>query len=64
MSTTPQTEPTRPSTALLAISWLAVTLPTLWGLSYTVRNALKLFTHQPAPTHAPVNPGPVSPPTR
>lgn len=38
------------SPALLAATWLIVVLPTLWGLSYTVRNAMKLFAPQPAAT--------------
>lgn len=49
----------RPSPALLALAWAVVTLPTLWGLSYTVRNAAKLFTHVPTAA-APANPGPVT----
>ncbi len=28
---------------LIAIAWVIVVLPTLWGLNYTVRNALKIF---------------------
>ena len=33
---------------LVAVAWLIVILPTAWGLSYTVKNALKLFQAQPA----------------
>ncbi len=41
----PQTEK---SQALLVVAaWLIVILPTAWGLSYTVKNALKLFHPQP-----------------
>ncbi len=35
---------------LVAAAWLVVILPTAWGLSYTVKNALKLFTAPPAAT--------------
>ena len=43
----------RSSPALLAVTWLIVVLPTLWGLSYTVRNAMKLFAPRPAATAPP-----------
>lgn len=36
------------SPALIAIMWLIVVAPTLWGLTYTVQNALKLFKAPPA----------------
>ncbi len=36
------------SPALIAIMWLIVVVPTLWGLTYTVQNALKLFKAPPA----------------
>ena len=36
------------SPALIAAAWLLVLLPTAWGLTYTVENALKLFTSAPA----------------
>ena len=42
---TPQSQ-----TLLIAIAWLVVILPTAWGLSYTVKNALKLFHPQPVST--------------
>lgn len=29
--------------AALGLAWALVILPTLWGLTYTVENALKLF---------------------
>ena len=32
------------SGALIAAAWLLVVVPTGWGLTYTVQNALKLFT--------------------
>ncbi len=31
------------SPAALGLAWALVILPTLWGLTYTVENALKLF---------------------
>ena len=36
------------SPALIAAAWLLVLLPTGWGLTYTVQNALKLFRPAPA----------------
>lgn len=44
--------PTAPKSQslLVAAAWLIVTLPAAWGLSYTVKNALKLFTQHPAAT--------------
>ncbi len=39
---------------LVVLTWIIVTLPTAWGLSYTIKNALKLFHPQPAVT----SPGP------
>ena len=38
------------SPGLIAAAWLLVLLPTGWGLTYTVQNALKLFAPAPAPT--------------
>lgn len=32
------------SPVLIAAAWLLVVLPAAWGLNYTVRNALKIFT--------------------
>jgi len=29
---------------LIALAWAVVLIPTLWGLNYTVQNALKIFT--------------------
>ena len=29
---------------LIAVAWLVVLIPTGWGLTYTVQNALKIFT--------------------
>ncbi len=45
----------RSSPLLIAAAWLVVLVPTGWGLSYTVRNALKLF----APPHTPAAGRPV-----
>ena len=48
---------TRKSSALLvAVAWLVVILPTAWGLSYTVKNALKLFQPQSTATIPPAAP--------
>ena len=38
---------------LVAAAWLIVILPTAWGLSYTIKNALKLFTAPAAATTSP-----------
>jgi hypothetical protein len=32
------------SPLLIATAWIIVVVPTAWGLNYTVRNAMKLFT--------------------
>ena len=47
------------SPLLIAAAWALVVVPTGWGLTYTVQNALKLFTSSAA-TAAPV-PAPVAP---
>jgi len=39
------------SPLLIAVAWVIVVLPTLWGLNYTVQNALKIFA-KPAPAAA------------
>ncbi len=36
------------SSALIALAWIIVLVPAAWGLTYTVQNALKIFT-APAP---------------
>ena len=46
MSDTSQGKKSSP--ILIAVAWIIVVLPTLWGLSYTVQNALKIFA-KPAP---------------
>jgi len=44
------------SPLLIAVAWIVVVVPTLWGLTFTVQNAMKIFTHPavtapaPAPT--------------
>lgn len=43
VTTSPKSSP-----AALGLAWAIVVLPTLWGLTYTVENALKLFRN-PAP---------------
>jgi hypothetical protein len=42
------------SPALIAVAWIIVLVPAAWGLTYTVQNALKIFT-APAPAAAPVS---------
>jgi hypothetical protein len=37
------------SPVLIVAAWLIVIIPTAWGLNYTVKNAMKLFTAS-APT--------------
>jgi hypothetical protein len=32
------------SPLIIGIAWIIVIIPTLWGLNYTVQNAMKLFT--------------------
>jgi hypothetical protein len=52
---TPQSQPGNArssSPILIAVAWLVVILPTAWGLSYTVRNALAIFDRTPAPQAA------------
>ena len=41
------------SPVLIAAAWAIVVLPTLWGLNYTVQNALKIFAKPTAPVSAP-----------
>lgn len=41
------------SAALIAAAWLVVIVPAGWGLNYTVQNALKIFSKQPAAATAP-----------
>ena len=42
------------SPLLIALAWLVVILPAGWGLSYTLKNAAKLFA--PAPSALPPAP--------
>jgi hypothetical protein len=46
------------SPLLIAAAWAIVIIPTAWGLNYTVKNALKIFT-APATTTTSA-PAPVS----
>jgi K+ transporter len=39
------------SPVLIAAAWVIVVLPTLWGLNYTVQNAMKIFA-KPAASSA------------
>ena len=41
------------SPVLIAAAWAIVVLPTLWGLNYTVQNALKIFAKPVASVSAP-----------
>ena len=41
------------SLVLITAAWVVVVLPTLWGLNYTVQNALKIFVKPTAPASAP-----------
>ena len=44
------TQPKTSSPILIAVAWLVVLIPTGWGLSYTVQNAIKIFDRAPAAT--------------
>jgi hypothetical protein len=49
-----QLDPVKKSSPLLiAVAWTIVIVPTAWGLNYTVRNAMKLFTASAPATAAP-----------
>jgi hypothetical protein len=37
------------SPALVAVAWLIVVVPAAWGLTYTVQNALKIFSTSAPP---------------
>ena len=41
------------SPLLIAVAWIIVIVPTAWGLNYTVRNAMKLFTNSTPAVTAP-----------
>lgn len=45
------------SPLLIAAAWIVVIVPAVWGLTYTVQNALKIFTKAPASATAPATPG-------
>ncbi len=46
-------ETKKSSPALIAGAWLLVIVPAAWGLTFTVQNAMKLFTAPPAAVSAP-----------
>ncbi len=48
-------ESQKSSPLLVAAAWLVVILPTVWGLSYTVKNAMKLFAAPSVTTTAPAS---------
>jgi hypothetical protein len=41
------------SSLLIAAAWVIVIVPTAWGLNYTVKNAMKLFTSSAPAAAAP-----------
>lgn len=41
----------RPNVPLLLVAWAVVSVPTLWGLSYTIQSAMKIFNTGPAVSH-------------
>ena len=41
------------SPLLITAAWLIVLVPTAWGLNYTVKNAMKLFTSSSPAASAP-----------
>ncbi len=41
------------SPILIAAAWTLVVLPTLWGLNYTVQNAMKIFAKPTTSASAP-----------
>lgn len=50
------------SPALVAVAWLVVLVPAGWGLTYTVQNAMKLFSAPPAAAAPAVAPAPAPAP--
>jgi len=44
------------SPLLIALAWIIVVVPTLWGLNYTVQNALKIFAKPAIPAAVPAVP--------
>jgi hypothetical protein len=53
----------RSSPVLIAAAWVVVVVPTLWGLNYTVQNALKIFA-KPTAAVSPKTAGAVSAPAK
>ena len=53
------TDTKKSSPLLIAVAWIVVIVPTTWGLTYTVQNAMKIFTAgaatAPAPAAAPAS---------
>ena len=53
--------PTKTSSPLLIVAaWAIVIIPTAWGLNYTIKNAMKLFTAPPAATAPPATTTPAA----
>jgi hypothetical protein len=48
------------SAAAVALAWLIVVVPAGWGLTYTVQNAMKIFTAGAPVVAAPVAATPTS----
>lgn len=46
----------------IALAWFIVVVPTAWGLTYTVQNALKIFTSAPASAAPAAAPAPAPAP--
>lgn len=42
------------SSALIAAAWVVVVVPAIWGLTFTVQNAMKIFARPAAAAPAPV----------
>ncbi len=52
-----ESEGARPSSPLLIVlAWALVILPTAWGLTFTVENALKIFAPPASASSTPANP--------
>ena len=52
--------PSGSSPLLIAAAWIVVIVPAVWGLTYTVQNALKIFNHAAPAATAPAMPGPAT----
>jgi hypothetical protein len=51
------TDVKKSSPILIALAWAIVVIPTLWGLNFTVQNAMKIFA-KPAAATAPAKSAP------